>query len=611
MYSGSRSSKRRRISGSGASISTQNDILIDQSFNNETAQQDSGNKDSSNHSQDVIKYEVVATSNVTASKQGFVSAAGDDASFGNASSNLSATGNVSNQENKSTIANAAKENIKRKISSALDKVKKNFAAVYRSPIGKSDTKELDLEMQSPINNVAKKPAKAKNLTKLIAKHVKDRKHSLLGSNSKSNESTKSSNKNGSNKSTKKKKKPKAVRSQRKKKNSASNSKGSTSKKKTQTKTKTKRKSKSGTKSKSKKSQKKEKLRVSKPKMKNSIGKSNNNNNIKAKPAQIKAKTKQAAKNICDINKVCNSYSCIAANKQAPLLQRQHSNNNYATIAANMNQLQQQQQQQQQQLQCQRNAFGPTQCLNNVNGYNCNQLQYNPNYNLNILNSNNNDNSNKYMRLQSRAPKYSYDEKGYIVYEKGLLMNNRFEIVKPLGKGTFSKVFMCNDLLQGGKKAVKVIRNVDKYQAAAKTEAKILQFLKDNDKRNNFAIIHVCEIAYYQAHPIFVFPLYGRSLYRFIADNQFQPLPKHHVKSIVKQITKAVAYVHALGIIITDLKPENMIIVDDSVHTIINNVSICVNQYLSQKYINRICLRLFKLQNTKFFHNGNREDCIIN
>ena len=172
---------------------------------------------------------------------------------------------------------------------------------------------------------------------------------------------------------------------------------------------------------------------------------------------------------------------------------------------------------------------------------------------------------------SNQAKYNYDEKGYIVFEKGLIMNNRFEMIKALGKGTFSKVFMCNDLIQGGKKAVKVIRNVDKYQIAARTEAKILQYLRDNDPNNNFAIIHVCEISYYQAHPIFVFPLYGRSLYRFIADNQFQPMPMGQVKSIVKQITKAVAYVHALGVIITDLKPENIIIVDDTSNMILHNV----------------------------------------
>jgi len=158
--------------------------------------------------------------------------------------------------------------------------------------------------------------------------------------------------------------------------------------------------------------------------------------------------------------------------------------------------------------------------------------------------------------------YTYDEKGYIVCSKGLVINGRYQLVEALGKGTFSRVFGANDLITKNKKAVKVIRNLEKYQIAAKIESKVLFCIRDNDPESNYPVIHIIDYSYYNSHPIFIFPLYGRSLYRFLADNYFQPFPDCHVKHIIRQIIQAVAYVHSLGIIITDLKSENIVICND-------------------------------------------------
>jgi hypothetical protein len=157
--------------------------------------------------------------------------------------------------------------------------------------------------------------------------------------------------------------------------------------------------------------------------------------------------------------------------------------------------------------------------------------------------------------------YRCDDKGYIVFTPGLVINDRFELVKNIGKGTFSRVFMTRDRCANSFSAIKVIRNLDKYQMAARTELKILRYIRDSN-RNNAPVIHLSEHMYYKMHPVFVFPLYGRSLYRFMADNNFQPFRKCDAVSITQQICEAVAYVHSLGIICTDLKPENIVFVSD-------------------------------------------------
>lgn len=163
-------------------------------------------------------------------------------------------------------------------------------------------------------------------------------------------------------------------------------------------------------------------------------------------------------------------------------------------------------------------------------------------------------------------RYEHDEKGYIVFHKGLLMNERYLVQRRLGKGTFSKVFCCIDQLATDpterKVAVKVIRNQHKYQIAARTELRILDALKRGDVEDRFQVIKLVESCYFEQHPMLVFPLYGRSLYHYLYDNNFRPFPDSHIKMIAKQIVSAVAYSHSLGIIITDLKPENIIICND-------------------------------------------------
>ena len=186
--------------------------------------------------------------------------------------------------------------------------------------------------------------------------------------------------------------------------------------------------------------------------------------------------------------------------------------------------------------------------------------------------NNNDKDKKNEKIKNKNKnKYEYDDKGYIIFHKGLLMNNRYIVQRRLGKGTFSKVFACRDIKEcqdkdtekNQKKAIKVIRNQHKYQIAARTELRILEYLKTNDPDDKYNVIKLIESSYFQMHPMFVFPLYGRSLYHYLYDNNFRPFPDSHIRLISKQIISAVNYVHCLGIIITDLKPENIIICNDS------------------------------------------------
>lgn len=152
-----------------------------------------------------------------------------------------------------------------------------------------------------------------------------------------------------------------------------------------------------------------------------------------------------------------------------------------------------------------------------------------------------------------------DEKGYLVFKKGLVLLDKFKLTKQLGKGTFSRVFQCSDRKNRRRRvAVKVIRNVYKYQVAAQTEIEVLRRIRQNDKTDTSCCIHLLEHHEFRGHPLLVFPLLGRSVYSFMVNGGYQPFSYDDAIDLLRQVVRGVAFIHSLGIIMTDLKPENIV-----------------------------------------------------
>lgn len=154
--------------------------------------------------------------------------------------------------------------------------------------------------------------------------------------------------------------------------------------------------------------------------------------------------------------------------------------------------------------------------------------------------------------------YSCDQKGYLNFSKGLLLHDRYEVIQQIGKGTFSRVMACKDLVDRRLVAVKCVRNIEKYQHAARVEMKILNKIKRADPNDASGCAQVIDHFEYFGHPCFVFKLYGRNLYSFLTTNRYLPFHPVHVKHFAYQILKSVAFLHSQRIIFTDLKPENIV-----------------------------------------------------
>lgn len=175
---------------------------------------------------------------------------------------------------------------------------------------------------------------------------------------------------------------------------------------------------------------------------------------------------------------------------------------------------------------------------------------------------------------TRTYQYSCDRKGYLNFETGLILKGRYKLEKRIGKGTFSKVFAALDLATDSWVAVKVVRNAEKYQLAAKVELHILSMIVKADKEEQSNCIHIIDQFVFHGHPCFVFDLLGRNLYSFLHSNRYMPFALSHVKSFVRQILEAVQFLHRRNVIFTDLKPENIVFVfDKTVKRLISGMEI--------------------------------------
>ncbi|MCP8718589.1 MAG: dual-specificity kinase family protein [Asgard group archaeon] len=156
-----------------------------------------------------------------------------------------------------------------------------------------------------------------------------------------------------------------------------------------------------------------------------------------------------------------------------------------------------------------------------------------------------------------------DENGHYIIKPNDLFANRFVIIKLLGQGTFGKVVQCFDKVKNEHVAIKIIRNIQKYRDAAKIELRILSTLKKFDHKNDNHCIHLRECFDYRGHICIVTDLLKISLYDFLENNKYIAFPGSQIQAIAKQLIRSVAYLHDISLIHTDMKPENILLVNDS------------------------------------------------
>ncbi|KAF9568521.1 kinase-like protein [Agrocybe pediades] len=172
----------------------------------------------------------------------------------------------------------------------------------------------------------------------------------------------------------------------------------------------------------------------------------------------------------------------------------------------------------------------------------------------------------------------YNAGGYLPVKVGdVFNNNRYRVIRKLGWGHFSTVWLVKDSHTRRHSALKVVKSAGRYAETARDEIKLLSrvssFSPNHLGREH--IVSFLDSFSHQgpeaSHVCIVFEPLGENLLALIERNKKKGVPRPLVKVIAKQILLGLEYLHdECDLVHTDIKPENILIsipdIETHIHT---------------------------------------------
>merc|ERR1711934_544936 len=157
-----------------------------------------------------------------------------------------------------------------------------------------------------------------------------------------------------------------------------------------------------------------------------------------------------------------------------------------------------------------------------------------------------------------------NEEGHLKMREGLVLNGRYSIIRKLGEGTFGRVFEWADMDdQDKKKAVKVVRSVERYKHDAMVEASVLDELAQLDPKNECQCVRLLDRGEAYGHYVLVFESLGPSLAEELELRNYNPFSMRRIRTFGRDMLIAIAFMHRNDLIHTDLKLPNVLLEMDT------------------------------------------------
>ncbi|KAF9085447.1 serine/threonine protein kinase, CMGC group [Mortierella sp. AD031] len=209
--------------------------------------------------------------------------------------------------------------------------------------------------------------------------------------------------------------------------------------------------------------------------------------------------------------------------------------------------------------------------------------------------NNNNNSQSYARqdydrARSDADQHSIhsdEEEDTTDYKAGgyhhvtvgdVFHDGRYLVLRKLGWGHFSTVWLAKDTVKNRHVALKIVKSAKHYTETAMDEIKLLEKVVHANPRapGRKYVVELLDHFMHQgpngSHVCMVFEVLGENLLTMIKRYQHQGIPAHLVQQILYQVLMGLDYMHReCGIIHTDLKPENVLVCVEDVEKVVKKL----------------------------------------
>lgn len=172
----------------------------------------------------------------------------------------------------------------------------------------------------------------------------------------------------------------------------------------------------------------------------------------------------------------------------------------------------------------------------------------------------------YLPIITKSQKTGFEPTKDLVLKPGSVFANNYLVQGELGSAAFSTAYRCIDLSseedeEGYQDEVclKVIKNTKDYFDQSIDEIKILQLLKDTDRVQENNVVEMKSFFYHREHLVIVTELLRQNLYEFGKSIRESRGPAYFTRQRLSHITRqcliALKFVHELGLMHCDIKPE--------------------------------------------------------
>lgn len=121
--------------------------------------------------------------------------------------------------------------------------------------------------------------------------------------------------------------------------------------------------------------------------------------------------------------------------------------------------------------------------------------------FNICNTDIND-------TEGNKPEPYDDDQGNYNIRLGDHINYRYEIISELGKGSFGQAIKCYDHKTKERVCIKIIKNKKKFNNQAKIEINLLEYIKDNDTKEEANVVKIIDKFTFRSHIVYKYIIYS-------------------------------------------------------------------------------------------------------